>query len=93
MTGEVVFQLSSTAYAWPRVLTLAYSHHTPIIPTKRMVTAPYPGSAPFQESGYVNCPSPKVETYQTNVADENVINAIKPITPNFACFGIVFPVA
>ena len=58
-----------------------------------MVAAPNPGSAPFQLLGSVYSPSPKVETYQTKVADEIVINEIKPITPTFACYGIVFPFA
>ena len=37
----------------------------PIRPTKRIVPAPKPGSAPSQEEGLIKSPFPLVETNQT----------------------------
>ena len=62
-------------------------------PTRMIVAAPYPGSAPFHEEGSVTIPSPRVDTYQTKVDEDVVITAIIPMIPFFACRGTVFPVA
>ena len=58
-----------------------------------MVAEPNPGSAPSQVLGWKYSPSPNVETYQTKVADEIVMEEINPITPALACLGIVLPFA
>ena len=65
----------------------------PIKPTRIIVTAPYPGSAPSQEDGSDNSPLPFVETCHTKYADRAAIKVTNPTIPYFACFGIVLPVA
>ena len=65
----------------------------PIRPTKRIVPAPTPGSAPSQEDGLIKSPFPLVETNQTKQAEALDMEKINPAIINLTWYGSVFPVA
>ena len=63
----------------------------PIRPTKRIVPAPKPGSAPSQEDGFIKSPFPLVETNQTKQAEALDMEKINPAIINLTWYGSVFP--
>ena len=69
------------------------TYNIPRIPTARIVIEPNAyWSAPVHVDGFINSPSPFVETYHTKYAEVAVMSAMNPTITPFTCLGRVLPV-